>query len=388
MEEGALKYLSGESQESIYLQRLLSLREKEKKETTGCVPVMVQILHSEKNLNGIPKVLRRSIYYNIVDEIIEPLEMGSVLMLPEGENGDFFIILCTKDNKEPEKAPILERLETMRIFFKKLIQTEIAVYCGDYGTFQSLRENSGYVWQEKDNNIRKESKVFSVGKYKKKSVDYSFESQIVPWKKLLEQKKFLDFQKSVYKYVEQYAKKDAMNQEYMMKLHCLVSELVLGYMVNMGMNSDAVFDEQLPYFMYMSSWKTLESFQKALEYIVYKLQNLVGIPEADEVQQAIKYIRQNMEQDVAVSEIAEYVGMNPEYFTKLFKKKTGYTLKEYIAKEKIDTAKMLLATTDLPVTLISDHVGYGNYSNFTRSFKQLVGCTPTEYRKQMEEQQG
>ena len=37
--------------------------------------------------------------------------------------------------------------------------------------------------------------------------------------------------------------------------------------------------------------------------------------------------------------------------------------------------------TTLPVTLISGHVGYGNYSNFTRSFKQLVGCTPMEYRK-------
>lgn len=42
---------------------------------------------------------------------------------------------------------------------------------------------------------------------------------------------------------------------------------------------------------------------------------------------------------------------------------------------------MLLATTTLPVTLISSHVGYGNYSNFTRSFKQLTGCTPMEYRK-------
>lgn len=47
----------------------------------------------------------------------------------------------------------------------------------------------------------------------------------------------------------------------------------------------------------------------------------------------------------------------------------------------MESAKILLSTTTLPVTLISGHVGYGNYSNFTRSFKQLVGCTPMEYRK-------
>ena len=73
--------------------------------------------------------------------------------------------------------------------------------------------------------------------------------------------------------------------------------------------------------------------------------------------------------------------MNPEYLTKLFKKNTGFTLKEYIVNEKMESAKILLSTTTLPVTLISGHVGYGNYSNFTRSFKQLVGCTPMEYRK-------
>ena len=87
-----------------------------------------------------------------------------------------------------------------------------------------------------------------------------------------------------------------------------------------------------------------------------------------------------------MSEIAEYVGLNPEYLTKLFKKNTGSTLKEYIVNEKMESAKILLATTTLPVTLISSHVGYGNYSNFTRSFKHLAGCTPMEYRKMSQNQ--
>ena len=76
------------------------------------------------------------------------------------------------------------------------------------------------------------------------------------------------------------------------------------------------------------------------------------------------------------------VGMNREYCTKLFKKSTGYNLKEYIVNEKMKAAKTLLSTTELPITLISSHVGYGNYSNFTRSFKQITGMTPLEYRKQ------
>ena len=85
---------------------------------------------------------------------------------------------------------------------------------------------------------------------------------------------------------------------------------------------------------------------------------------------------------MSVAEIADHVGMNREYCTKLFKKSTGYNLKEYIVNEKMKAAKTLLSTTELPITLISSHVGYGNYSNFTRSFKQITGMTPLEYRKQ------
>ena len=53
--------------------------------------------------------------------------------------------------------------------------------------------------------------------------------------------------------------------------------------------------------------------------------------------------------------------------------------------KKIEAAKILLTTTTLPVTLISENVGYGNYSNFTYTFHQIVGCTPTEYRQKQEQ---
>ena len=49
-------------------------------------------------------------------------------------------------------------------------------------------------------------------------------------------------------------------------------------------------------------------------------------------------------------------------------------------------AKMLLETTELSVTMIADHVGYSNYSNFTYVFRQSEGCTPMDYRKKVKGQ--
>lgn len=133
----------------------------------------------------------------------------------------------------------------------------------------------------------------------------------------------------------------------------------------------------------MTSWQDLDKFERALTHITKKMQESSGVPDnRNAVEEATNYIRQNLDRELSVAEIADHVGMNREYCTKLFKKSTGYNLKEYIVNEKMKAAKTLLSTTELPITLISSHVGYGNYSNFTRSFKQITGMTPLEYRKQ------
>lgn len=95
----------------------------------------------------------------------------------------------------------------------------------------------------------------------------------------------------------------------------------------------------------------------------------------------IHYIHQNIDVNLSVNFIANLVGLNQEYLSRMFKKSMGLSLKRYIINQKIEIAKILLKTTVLPITLISDRVGYGNYSHFTRSFRQIIGCTPSEYRK-------
>ena len=213
------------------------------------------------------------------------------------------------------------------------------------------------------------------------TLSHSFDVQINTWRKLLEEKHFEDFRDSILYYIEKEPGGSCIGAETMMQLHQRVTELVLGYLVSHRIGSDRIFDEGLPYMEYMNSWMEISRFRSALEYISEKLTTFMGgVRQFNPVEEARLYIKQKIDDDITVAEIAGHVGMNPEYCTKLFKKATGLTLKEYIVQEKMDAAKVLLKTTDLPITLISSHVGYGNYSNFTRSFKQITGMTPMEYR--------
>ena len=291
------------------------------------------------------------------------------------------MLLYWKRELAYEREVISDKLESFRILSFRVLMTTMAIYCGNVCAPAELPKYSLPLFQAQRDNVRQESRVFLPRENEKEAGSNSYKLQLNIWKKLLEQEQFQDFRDSILSYISN-DYRGRMNASGMMNLHQSITQLLLAYLVNHQIGSDVIFDEELPYLTYMNAWQRYDLFEKAMTHITEKLQKLIGSKDTrDVVQETIKYIRQHLDSDVSVSEIAEFAGMNPEYLTKLFKKNTGYTLKEYIVNEKMESAKMLLATTTLPVTLISSHVGYGNYSNFTRSFKQLTGCTPMEYRK-------
>ena len=72
--------------------------------------------------------------------------------------------------------------------------------------------------------------------------------------------------------------------------------------------------------------------------------------------------------------------LSEDYVSKLFMKTTGMSLPNYIAERRIERAKEYLRTSSLPISKIAMEVGYGNFSYFSKTFRELVGCTPNEYR--------
>lgn len=386
LEIGVLKYLEGQSEQHSYSDRLKSRYHIDQRRKTLYLPVKVEVLESRKQIEKLENPLQRLVYRNVLDEVLYPLHISSIVLLEE-KSTDFIAILHWDEEMSCEKSLILEKLECFRVLSYRVLLTNLALYCGNIGEEGSLEGCLNALNELQKDNVRRESRVFAAKTGEPDAGSHSFELQVNTWKKLLEQDQFGSFRDSILAYLDRDGSHRRMNAASMMRLHQSVTQLLLLYLVNHQIGSDRIFDAELPYITWMSAGQRLDLFMEALDHITGRLQELVGNKKSrDVVQETIKYIQKNLDRDVSVSEIAEFVGMNSEYLTKLFKKETGYNLKKYIVNEKMESAKMLLTTTALPVTLISDHVGYGNYSNFTRSFKQLVGCTPVEYRKAAENQ--
>lgn len=97
------------------------------------------------------------------------------------------------------------------------------------------------------------------------------------------------------------------------------------------------------------------------------------------------YIRAHIDEQLTVEGLAGLVYVNPEYLSRLFKKKHHKTLLEYITAERMELAAEMLRSGGQTVSSVSARVGYPNYSYFTRIFKKHFGVTPREYQQGMED---
>lgn len=92
-------------------------------------------------------------------------------------------------------------------------------------------------------------------------------------------------------------------------------------------------------------------------------------------------IRQNLDKPITCEEIARQVFLNSEYLSRMFKKKTGKNLSNYIIELKMEEAKKQLETTEKSISSISIELGYGNFSHFSKCFRKVCGVSPQEYRE-------
>lgn len=82
-----------------------------------------------------------------------------------------------------------------------------------------------------------------------------------------------------------------------------------------------------------------------------------------------------------VAEIADELGVSPNYLNRMVKSKTGRSPGKWIDLSRINRAKRLLRDTDQPVIDIAVAVGLDDQSYFTRFFKRMTGMTPSAFRK-------
>ncbi|WP_458457663.1 AraC family transcriptional regulator, partial [Pseudobutyrivibrio sp.] len=161
--------------------------------------------------------------------------------------------------------------------------------------------------------------------------------------------------------------------------------LVTRAAVEGGMDPEAAYTLSDMYIQQIEISTTVEEVFQLSEEILYNFTNEVHKAKQAGYSSTIKhicsYIDQQITNNIRLDDLAQSVGYDKYYISRIFHKETGLTINEYILQKKIDKAKILISSTTLKMQDISDQLHFCSAAYFTKQFKKATGFSPAAYRK-------
>lgn len=113
-------------------------------------------------------------------------------------------------------------------------------------------------------------------------------------------------------------------------------------------------------------------------------EDLAGVREGNCIitKKVMMYIESHFKDDITVGDLSVMAFLSPAHLRRVFKQTTGYTIKEFMQKIRVETACRMLCDSDRTVGEIANEVGYRDVKYFTELFTKLMGKTPSSFRRE------
>lgn len=103
---------------------------------------------------------------------------------------------------------------------------------------------------------------------------------------------------------------------------------------------------------------------------------------------AYDYVRLNWREIRRIRQVADHVGVSPDYLRHLFGAHYGHTVHDLLTRMRIDYAKDLLRNSHLPQKVLAHLCGFSEIQQFSRRFRQVTGMAPGQYRQNQRHNDG
>ncbi|MGF6354988.1 two-component system response regulator YesN [Paenibacillus sp. 4624] len=167
------------------------------------------------------------------------------------------------------------------------------------------------------------------------------------------------------------------------KQYITLLETMHAHLLNSTSRSKISVTEKSPYEIVLNGEHWEDIHQNVLTYITETFSASSQVThELKYTDLAIDIINRYYAEDLSLQSVASQINVNPSYLSRLFKQEKKENFISYLTRVRIDHAKAYLLSKDLKIYEIADKVGYHNYTYFSKIFKKNTGFTPEEYREQ------
>ena len=177
----------------------------------------------------------------------------------------------------------------------------------------------------------------------------------------------------------------SMHDLFALEAYCTISSRLIGWIKRLELHEELAFRVgtlNLYNVSMHANWQDAFGYLRHVAESIFSLKNQsVEKQTEDVVNQVKKYIVEHLDGDTSLYNLAEQVHFSQEYLLRIFKKKEGITILQYINDLKLAAARQLLTDSELQVREIADRLGFASQGYFGRFFRNKTGLTPNAYRE-------
>lgn len=185
-------------------------------------------------------------------------------------------------------------------------------------------------------------------------------------------------------YVEGLWKDGQANVDVFGRFKADLQQMVFHYMMERDILMNQIFEPgEYAHYCNKASW-TLRDMKEFISILFKKLKAVIQVEDKEEdiVGQIIRYIEENLGEDLSRAQLAARAYISEDYLSKKFALHTGMSIPNYVSSKRMEKARDYFKNTAHSVSEVATLVGYTNYSYFSKTFRDYAGCTPNEFRNQ------
>lgn len=271
--------------------------------------------------------------------------------------------------------------------FMKLVRTqtdsEVCCFVGLPTNLSAFHVNFAALCSMMANQIDGKREIVELTEYHQPSNEFpEFPAEIL--KHHLDNEQFIAFQNCCFDYLQRLSINHCLHEKSITSFQLNVDQMLYSFLNSKGVLADILYNNETHRVLASIAKKSHASMKLYIAYVTNNIDTYFQQMASEKsIAKSIKeYVDQHYTEEISRADLSDLFFIDAAYAVKLFKKEFGVSFKNYVIDKRIEVAKNLLITTDLPINTISDSVGYSNYSYFTRIFKKITGSTPVNFRNQ------